>query len=187
MQTINHKVIMKNLSLTVIPLVFTICLTNCGNIKKDSNLAFTNRVLLIDLNDNNGVTLDLDTLFAKSINQVNDKLCFLDPITNKAQVVTSKDQIPKNIFFNDILLIRVIGRNKYVNIIDDVKRKIVVQFRRPNKNSLMANATLHKFQTGRPEQMSSLGSSEVDANNPDALMMSYIESVLKLGVRDPVI
>lgn len=159
---------------------------NCSNIKKDSNLSFTNRVLLIDLNESNTSDQELDTLFKKISDQLNNKLCFLDPNTGTVQIVTSKDSISKDVYFYDILAIHVTGRNKYVGMLDEVKRKIVFQFRQPNRNSLMVDATLHKFETGGVEKTSRLGSHEVDIEYPERFLISTIELVLKLGVRDPV-
>lgn len=173
------------ISPTAISLIVLIT-CNCSNIKKDSNLTFTNRVLLIDLNESNISSHELDTLFKKISDQFNNKLCFLEPSTGKSRIVDSKDSIDKNVYFNDILAIRVLGKNKYVDMLDDVKRKIVFQFRQPNRNTLMVDATLHKFESRSVEKTSGFGSHEVDIKHPEKFLISNIELVLKLGVRDPV-
>ena len=169
-----------------ISLLVLITCNNCSNIKKDSNLTFTNRVVLIDLNESNVSGFALDTLFKKISDQFNNKLCFIDPKTGKIQIAASKDSVDKSVYFNDILAIRVMGKNKYVDMLDEVKRKIVFKFRQPNRNTLMVDATLHKFETGRAEETSGFGSHEVDIKHPERFLMSDIEFVLKLGVRDPV-
>jgi hypothetical protein len=156
---------------------------SCDKLKTDANSAYTRRVLVIDLNKHLGQDLKLDTLFNQYKTKFGNKLCFLDPNTKNLKIVDNKDQIDKGVFFNDVLLIRVIDEVKYVDMLDEVKRRIFVRFQKSN-SFLMANVDLYKSENKKPQKKYSSSRQEVDLQNPIDFLRKEIEMVLKLGLRD---
>jgi hypothetical protein len=152
-------------------------------IQTDANSAYTRRVLVIDLNKHLGQTLELDSLFNQYKAKFGNKLCFLDPNTKNLKVADNKEQIDKGVFFNDILLIRVVDKMKNIDMLDDVKRRIFVRFQK-NNSLLMANVDLYKSENKKPQKKYSSSRQEVDLQNPTDFLAKEIETVLKLGVRD---
>lgn len=157
--------------------------SSCDKLKTDANSAYTRRVLVIDLNENLGQNLKLDTLYEKYKQKLNNKLCFLEPQTKKLKIVDNKEQIDKGVFFNDILLIRVLNEVKYVDMLDEVKRRIFVRFEK-NNSLLMADMTLYRSENKKPQKKYSSSRAEVDLNKTEEFLFKEIELILKLGIRD---